>query len=680
MKPNWFSRGILLVSAAAAVLAAGVPAKANATESLEEAIESAVGVVKPALVRIFVVSAGYRQGREEKYQSSGSGAIISKDGYVVTNHHVAGHAKSLLCTLSDKSEVEAKLIGTDALADIAVIQLAPRASGDYPFVTFGNSGELQVGQDVLAMGSPLSISQSVTAGIVANTEMVMPRRMGGGNFELDGEDVGNLVKWIAHDAVIFPGNSGGPLVNLRGEIVGINEISFGLGGAIPGNLAKDVAHALIQYGTVPRSWLGVTVQPLLKEGDGDRGVLITGSLEGSPADKAGIHPGDIMVKLNGADTTVRYDEELPEFNRLVASLPLDSNVDAVVLRDGKEVTLTMKTTEREQRRPEQREFKQWGMTGRNLSYVASKELKRDTTDGVEITTVAQGGPLGDTKPNVRRGDILVQVNDQKIRNTEDLDAITAKFTDGATDLVSVLATFERKATTFVTAVKVGIRELNDPGLEVKKAWLPVDTQVITRDIAELLGDASMTGFRVTQVYPGSTAQKAGLEVGDLILAVDDQKLTASAPEHYEELPTLIRNYSVGVEAVLDVRREGNDLKIPVELVRAPKLDREMRKFRDENFEFTVRDVTFFDKAEEQWVEEETGVLVTEIQPGSWAELGMLRVGDLIKKVNGKPINTIDDLKAVMDEVAQTKSEFVVIQALRGIYTMFLELEPNWDKN
>ena len=668
-----------VVSLISLVSAPGAPAQ-SATPALHQAIETAVARVKPALVRIHVVSASYRDGRELKYQSSGSGAIISPDGYIVTNHHVAGHAKRLLCTLSDRSEVEAELIGTDALTDIAVIKLIPSVQGGYPHVKFGDSSAIAVGDDVLAMGSPLSISQSVTAGIISNTEMVMPRRMGYGNFELDGEDVGNLVKWIAHDAVIFPGNSGGPLVNLEGDIVGINEISFGLGGAIPGNLAKGVSEAIIEHGAVPRSWLGVTIQPLLKQGRGERGVLITGAVEGSPAHKAGVEAGDIMVRLNGVDTTVRYDEEMPEFNRLVASLPLDSEVKAVVLRDGKEHTLAMRTTEREQRRPKEREFKEWGLTGRNLSYVAAKELKRDTTDGVEVTSVAQGGPLGDTKPGVRRGDILTKVGVEAVRNLDSLDQITKDLVGDSAEIVPVLATFERKATSFVTVVNVGIRELNDPGLEVKKAWLPVNTQVITRDIAGLLGDPAMTGFRITQVFPGSTAEKAGLKVGDLILAVDGEKLTASAPEHYEELPTLIRNYSVGTTAELDVRRDGDAMKVPVELVRAPQLDREMKKYRDENFEFTARDVTFFDKADEQWKLDESGALVTEIQPGSWAELGLLRVGDLIKEVDGDAVTGVDDLKTAMEAIEATKSEFVTVQVLRGIYTVYVEIEPKWDKS
>src|SRR5262249_34536679 len=146
-----------------------------------------------------------------------------------------------------------------------------------PVAPFGDSDRLKVGDRVLAMGSPRALSQSVTMGIVSNREMTLPRTTFG-SFRLDGEEVGSLVKWIGHDAQIFPGNSGGPLVNLDGQIVGINDISAGLGGAIPGNLAREIADQLIQYGEVKRSWLGLAVQPLLKSSKLDRGVLVSGVL------------------------------------------------------------------------------------------------------------------------------------------------------------------------------------------------------------------------------------------------------------------------------------------------------------------------------------------------------------------------------------------------------------------
>jgi serine protease Do len=142
-------------------------------------------------------------------QAVGSGAIISKDGYLVTNHHVAGHGARMVCTLWNRQEVDAELVGTDPLTDISVLKLHPDEPMTFQPAAFGDSSLMRVGDTVLAMGSPMALSQSVTLGIVSNNEMVMARAFGGG-MQLDGEDVGSLVKWIGHDAAIYGGNSGAP--------------------------------------------------------------------------------------------------------------------------------------------------------------------------------------------------------------------------------------------------------------------------------------------------------------------------------------------------------------------------------------------------------------------------------------------------------------------------------------
>src|SRR5437588_8530862 len=228
-------------------------------------VDSAITRMRPALVRIHVVSTEYRDGRELKMQAVGSGAIISKDGFLVTNHHVAGHGARMVCTLWNREEIDAELVGTDPLTDISVLKLKPRKPREFVAARFGDSSKLAVGDSVLAMGSPMALSQSVTLGIISNVEMIMPRLFGTfGHLRLDGEDVGALVRWIGHDAAIYPGNSGGPLVNLQGEIVGINEIQFGLSGAIPGNLAHQIADQIIAKGKIQRSWLGIDAQPRFK--------------------------------------------------------------------------------------------------------------------------------------------------------------------------------------------------------------------------------------------------------------------------------------------------------------------------------------------------------------------------------------------------------------------------------
>jgi len=159
--------------------------------------------------------------------------------------------------------------------------------------------------------------------------------------------------------------------------------------------------------------------------------------------------------------------------------------------------------------------------------------------------------------------------------------------------------------------------------------------------------------------------------------VDGEKLTASDSEHEDELSSLIRQYDIGKTVELSVLRDKAELKLPVELARSPRLQREMKKYRNEDFEFTVRDVSFFDAVEEQWSSDQTGVLVEEVKPGSWAELGSLSRGDLILEVAGQPVDKVDSLRRELERVAASREKVVAVKVLRGIHTSYLEIEPNW---
>jgi serine protease Do len=667
--------GLALVVSAAAGHGAREKDAPSATRAQ---IELANEKVRRALVRIRVVSTEFRDGREVKMQEVGSGVIITKDGYLVTNHHVAGHAARMFCTLWNREEIEAELIGTDPLTDISVIKLKPVKPREFTPASFGDSSALRVGDSVLAMGSPMALSQSVTLGIVSNTEMVLPRFWGNaGRFQLDGEDVGALVRWIGHDAAIYGGNSGGPLVNLRGEIVGINEISYGLSGAIPGNLVKSVAQQLMAHGKVERSWLGIDPQPLFKEWPEEKGLLVAGVWEDSPAAQAGLKAGDLLLSLAGKPINVRFDEQMPDFMALTTSLPLGRPVSAVVKRDGKEISVSMTPVERGEIYPKQREFKQWGITARDFSFLLAKEMKRTNLDGVLVTTVRPGGPAGEAKPSLERGDVLVDINGTPVKSVRDLAERTRILSEGQNEPVPVLATFERRAARYMAVVRVGIEEEKDPGLEVTKAWLPVEMRVISREIARQLGRPDLKGFYLTRVYAGSTAEKAGLKPGDFILALDGEKLTASGPENQDELEILIRQYDVGKTVELSVLRDQKEMKIAVELVRSPRLRREMKKYRNDDFEFTARNVSFFDSAEEQWDKSQQGALIEEVKPGSWAELANLYAGDLVVEVDGQPVGNVDALRLAMERVAAARKPAVVMKVMRGIHSAYLEFEPDW---
>jgi len=668
----------MLASALALRAAPSSEPSADVPDQLRPTVEAAVARVKPSLVRIRVVSTSYSEGREIKSQAVGSGAIITKEGHIVSNHHVAGRAVRIFCTLVDREEIEAELIGTDPMTDICVIRLKPDGSGNrqFPTVEFGDSSKLRVGDQVLAMGSPMALSQSVTLGIISNVEMVMPRFFGG-RLRQEGEDVGSLVRWIGHDAQIYGGNSGGPLVNLEGKIVGINEIRMGLGGAIPGNLARRVAEQLIQFGRARRAWLGVEVQQLLKEPRDDRGVLVSGVLEDTPAYEAGIRASDMIVRVGETPVRVRHEEELPLFMALVSDLPVGKEVPFVILRNGQEKTVRVTPTEREELRPRQQELKQWGLTARNLSGLMARELKRPNSDGVLVTSVRPGGPAGAAKPDFQPQDVMVQVNDQPIKSLRDLSDLTRQLTEWKKEPTPVLAAFERKGRRHVAVVRLGIRELEDPGLEATKAWLPIETQVISREIAAQINQKDIKGFYVTHVYRGHSGDKAGIKIGDLIVAVDDERLTANAPEHEEDLATLIRQYDPGTTVKLAIVRNKERRPVSVELERSPRLRREMKKYRNEDFEFVARDIAFHDRAEEQWAPDQTGVLVEDVKSGSWAELASLQDEDLIVEVDSQQVRNVDELRPIMEKIASAKKRFVVMKVMRGIHSRFLEFEPKW---
>ena len=660
-----------------AALLAGASGWAQPSDPGADLVAQVAAALNPSLVRIHVVAAEYTAGRETKREGTGSGVILTSEGHVITNHHAAGNAKQITCTLAGGEEMDAVLVGTDPLTDISVIKLQPKEHRQFSAARFGDSSALRVGDRVLAMGSPLALTQSVTMGIVSNTQLVIPDLFWPLRFEVDGEDVGSFLRWIGHDADISPGNSGGPLVNLAGEVVGINEMQFGLGAAIPGNLARQAAEQLIAHGTVRRAWLGLEVQPLLKSRPAAEGVLVSGALPGSPAQRAGFRAGDVIISLAGQKVSVRLPEELPLFNQQAAALPIGEEVKAEVFREGKTVTLALRPQERERTRPQERELSAWGITARDLSAFAARELRRDTRDGVLVTSTRPGGPCDTAKPRISDRDVITEVAGKPVRSVDELQKATEALLTGKEGLVPTVVAFERRGERYLTVVQVGTRPEPGPAQEAQKAWLAAATQVLTSDMAEALQLAGRTGVRVTQVYPGRAAARAGLQVGDIIVALDGEPIPAFRVEHAEVFPAMVRQRQVGAEAELSVLRGGEEKRLTVVLERSPRLPRELRKYEDKRFELTARDLPFEDCVRNQWPEDQQGVLVEAVSQGGWAALGHLAVGDLILEVDGKAVGDVSAFEQVMEEIGERQPQAVVFHARRGIHELYIELRPRW---
>ncbi len=676
----WTAFTLLFLALSLAADPAGADPARIDNPTVRAQIDEAIAAVYPALVRIHVVSEKGSSGRMQKSQGSGSGTIISADGLVLTNHHVAGRGTRIVCRLSTREEVDAELIGTDVLSDLSVLRLDLSDRIDespLKVASFGDSDQVRVGDTVLAMGSPAGLSQSVTVGVVSNTAMIPPPNQ---KFDLEGESVDQLVRWIGHDAVIFPGNSGGPLVDLSGKIIGVNEIGMGsLGGAIPGNLAKRVADKLIATGQVTRSWIGINGQPLLKEQRRElKGMLVAGVVPHSPAAEADVEAGDILTEFQDRPLNVTSAEDVPDFNRLVFNTPVGTEITLKGWRDGQPLAWTLTTVEREPKRDRPLELKSWGITARDFTRVAALEYRRPDARGVQIHSSRPGGPAGEAQPALRPGDVILKVGETPIDDVSQLREVTRDLLAGKAEAEPTLVVFERGERQYLTVIELGPESDDDQPKIAKKAWLGVNTQVLTRELAEALGLDRKKGVRVTQVFPETLAAEAGIAPGDLFLKLDGSVIPASQREDGEVFENLIRQYPIDAEITLSGWRSGEPLEITVPLEPQPEPPSQYESFEDEHFEFTVRELAFDDRVQKQLDREERGLLISQVENSGWGALAGLRNGDLLLEIDGESVSTVDAFKESMDTIAERRQERVVFFVKRGIYTAYKELEPDWD--
>lgn len=381
----------------------------------------------------------------QENSSLGSGFIISKDGYVITNNHVVSEADEIVVRLNDRREFVAELVGTDKSSDIAVLKID---ATDLPVLKLGDSSKVTVGEWVLAIGSPFGFDYSVTAGIISAIGRSLPNE--------------NYVPFIQTDVAINPGNSGGPLFNLDGEVIGVNSQIYsrtggfmGLSFAVPVNVVENVYTQLKENGRVARGWLGVLIQDVTRElaesfgMEHPHGALIAKVLSDGPAEKAGLEIGDIVVKFNGEK--VSFSSDLPP---LVGSTPVNKTIPVEIIRRSKHKTIQVKISElptndevvANNNKPSEKDL--------NLLNIVTKDLTKDEKEtlelkdhGVLVEQINQGPAQ---KAGIRQGDVLLLINNTKIEDTTHFNKLVKSLPKGR----SIPVLVQRQGSPIFLALKI----------------------------------------------------------------------------------------------------------------------------------------------------------------------------------------------------------------------------------
>ncbi len=398
------------------------------------AVRYALARVCPAVVRIDVVMRNFDNGSPVSFRAVGSGVIIDRQGHVLTNFHVAGRARRIEIILADQRRVHARLVGSDHWTDLALLQMnmaeIKRKHIHFARARLGDSSHVQLGQSVLAIGTPYGLSRTVTRGIISNTDRYFSATT------IDGYETGWFNNWIQTDAAINPGNSGGPLINLRGRVIGINtrgaRDANNLGFAIPINVAKRVIPSLLAHGRVYRSYIGIRLQPLGDLGNfyhiaAHTGVLIRSVDPDSPASAAGIQPQDVLISVNGRPANCRFPEQLAPIRRFIADQPIGAVLTLVVERPASTGKLTrlvlhLKTQRLQSAVSPQHAITAWGISVRNLTPAYLRRRRMPMIRGVLVTGVRSNSPADIA--GMEPGDIIRRVNGRAVVSSRRLKKIT----------------------------------------------------------------------------------------------------------------------------------------------------------------------------------------------------------------------------------------------------------------
>jgi len=649
-------------------------------ETAGSRIAAARDAVLPYVVSILTVSESYQQGEPALSVSSGSGTVITPQGHIVTNAHVVEKGKAFRVVFQDGHELPAKLIGEDTLSDLAVLQALPSKPEVFKHAEFATTNDLQAGDTVLAMGAPWGLSNSMSAGVVNN-----PRRLLVSLFddEADYEDTlgpdlptGRYYAWIQHDAAIAPGNSGGPLVDANGRIVGVNARGMVFGGdlafAIPGPDAARVVNSLIEHHYVQRAYLGFRLRSL-KGTNFSNGVLLNAVDRDSPAEHAGLRVGDLLLTLDGKPVNAPQPIDVPGLQRDIAELPIGRAMTLGIERDGTHSNVKLTTAPYPRDNGIETGYAPFGVSLRELTPAMAHRRGLDFTNGLILTSLRPGGPAATARPALQAGDVLRTIGGKPVSTIADLK----QWLDKPVKIGPLLIGFQRSGEDLLTTLRPTYGDRSRTPLpELPNAWSGVEVQPVTTSLATAFGEGA-TGYRISRVYPGSPLGAAGAKVGDVVTSIADKPLKPTSDDNTDGFDQAVRELEVGQPAKFGILHGSQASVLTAKPTASPVEVSGLKVLQVSKLRIQARELSFYDRVARHLPTDQNGVFISTVESGGPGGLAHIKGGDIVLSLDGHSTPDLDTFSAALALALKSHTPAIPIRVVRGAEVRLLFLDRSW---